>query len=228
MTENNDNRKDIDNKKRDVQKSPQNRQRIKRGCSREERNKGNNSVKIAMVILSVLLAGLILVYAYNIFWGSKKKSTESVKESVNENRPTDVLNNTIKETEKESIKETMDETVKESNKETIKESVKETLKESTNETQKETQRESQKEEVKETNQEADNGDYTKQEIPAYDKTVNISIDKIKSASEKELVDMIIRGELGYGWERLDLLQKAGLNPNHIGDLVNKRLKELGY
>ena len=58
--------------------------------------------------------------------------------------------------------------------------------------------------------------------------MNISIDTIRNASQSELVDMIIRGELGYGAERLDLLQKAGKDYYFYNDLVNKRLKELGF
>lgn len=40
--------------------------------------------------------------------------------------------------------------------------------------------------------------------------------------------MIIRGDLGYGAERQEILKNNGLDVEHINSLVNQRLKELGY
>ncbi len=184
-----------------------------------KRNSDNMAIKISMIILGILLIFVITLYAINIFSGNKEKP--SVKETEKE-----TIQETIKETEKETAKETEKETAKETEKETVKETVKETEKETVKETEKESQAEQTQEEQNQPVEEP--SEPSQIPVPEYEPTVNISIDTIRNASQSELVDMIIRGELGYGAERLDLLQKAGKDYNFYNNLVDQRLKELGY
>ena len=164
-----------------------------------KRNSDNMAIKISMIILGILLIFVITLYAINIFSGNKEKPS-------------------VKETEKETIQET----IKETEKETVKETEKETVKETEKESQAEQTQEEQNQPVEEPSEPS------QIPVPEYEPTVNISIDTIRNASQSELVDMIIRGELGYGAERLDLLQKAGKDYNFYNNLVDQRLKELGY
>ena len=172
-----------------------------------KRNSDNMAIKISMIILGILLIFVITLYAINIFSGNKEKPS-------------------VKETEKETIQETIKETEKETAKETEKETAKETEKETVKETEKESQAEQTQEEQNQPVEEP--SEPSQIPVPEYEPTVNISIDTIRNASQSELVDMIIRGELGYGAERLDLLQKAGKDYNFYNNLVDQRLKELGY
>ena len=183
-----------------------------------KKSSDNMVIKIAMIILGLLLVFVLTLYAVDIFTQGKKIDTnkETQKETISET-------SSEKETQKETLKET------ESEKETQRETVKETKDEK--ETLKETQAEQTKDEqTKDEQAQAEEEPTVPSQIPVpeYTPTVNISIDTIRNASQSELVDMIIRGELGYGAERLDLLQKAGKDYNFYIDLVNKRLKELGF
>lgn len=188
-----------------------------------KKSSDNMVIKIAMIILGLLLVFVLTLYAVDIFTQGKKIDTnkETQKETISET-------SSEKETQKETVKET------ESEKETQRETVKETKDEK--ETLKETQAEQTKDEQTKDEQTKDEQAQAEEEptepsqipVPEYTPTVNISIDTIRNASQSELVDMIIRGELGYGAERLDLLQKAGKDYYFYNDLVNKRLKELGF
>ena len=198
-----------------------------------KRNSDNMAIKISMIILGILLIFVITLYAINIFSGNKAKPSvrETEKETIKE---------TINETEKETAKETAKETEKETEKETAKETEKETEKETVKETEDEStghdeQNKPEQPEQPEQNQPEqpeqpveEPSEPSQIPVPDYEPTVNISIDTIRNASQSELVDMIIRGELGYGAERLDLLQKAGKDYNFYNNLVDQRLKELGY
>nr|WP_276940116.1 hypothetical protein [Helcococcus sueciensis] len=197
-----------------------------------KRNSDNMAIKISMIILGILLIFVITLYAINIFSGNKSKPSvrETEKETVKE---------TIKETEKETAKETEKETAKETEKETVEETEKETEKETVKETEAESEASGQEEQNKPEQPEQPEQNQPEQPVeepsepsqipvPDYEPTVNISIDTIRNASQSEIVDMIIRGELGYGAERLDLLQKAGKDYNFYNNLVDQRLKELGY
>lgn len=186
-----------------------------------KKNSDNMVIKIAMIILGLLLVFVLTLYAVNIF--TQGKTIETDKETQNE-----IMIES--ESENETQRETVNETVNERETETEKETVKET------ETERETQRETESE--RETQEEQTQDEQTQAEVeptepsqipvPEYTPTVNISIDTIRNASQSDLVDMIIRGELGYGAERLDLLQKAGKDYYYYNNLVNERLKELGY
>ena len=189
-----------------------------------KRNSDNMAIKISMIILGILLIFVITLYAINIFSGNKSKQSvrETEKETVKE---------TIKETEKETAKETEKETVEETEKETEKETVKETEAESEASGQEEQNKPEQPEQPEQNQPEQpveEPSEPSQIPVPDYEPTVNISIDTIRNASQSEIVDMIIRGELGYGAERLDLLQKAGKDYNFYNNLVDQRLKELGY
>lgn len=189
-----------------------------------KRNSDNMAIKISMIILGILLIFVITLYAINIFSGNKSKPSvrETEKETVKE---------TIKETEKETAKETEKETVEETEKETEKETVKETEAESEASGQEEQNKPEQPEQPEQNQPEQpveEPSEPSQIPVPDYEPTVNISIDTIRNASQSEIVDMIIRGELGYGAERLDLLQKAGKDYNFYNNLVDQRLKELGY
>ena len=182
-----------------------------------KRNSDNMAIKISMIILGILLIFVITLYAINIFSGNKAKPS-------------------VRETEKETIKETINETEKETAKETEKETEKETVKETEDEsTGQDEQNKPEQADQPEQNQPEqpeqpveEPSEPSQIPVPDYEPTVNISIDTIRNASQSELVDMIIRGELGYGAERLDLLQKAGKDYNFYNNLVDQRLKELGY
>lgn len=186
-----------------------------------KKNSDNMVIKIAMIILGLLLVFVLTLYAVNIF--TQGKTIETDKETQNE-----IMIES--ESENETQRETVNETETERETETEKETVKET------ETERETQRETESE--RETQEEQTQDEQTQAEVeptepsqipvPEYTPTVNISIDTIRNASQSDLVDMIIRGELGYGAERLDLLQKAGKDYYYYNNLVNERLKELGY
>lgn len=190
-----------------------------------KKNSDNMVIKIAMIILGLLLVFVLTLYAVNIF--TQGKTIETDKETQNEIM---IESESENETQRETVNETVNETETERETETEKETVKET------ETERETQRETESE--RETQEEQTQDEQTQAEVeptepsqipvPEYTPTVNISIDTIRNASQSDLVDMIIRGELGYGAERLDLLQKAGKDYYYYNNLVNERLKELGY
>ena len=193
-----------------------------------KRNSDNMAIKISMIILGILLIFVITLYAINIFSGNKSKPSvrETEKETVKE-----TIKETEKETEKETAKETEKETVEETEKETEKETVKETEAESEASGQEEQNKPEQPEQPEQNQPEQpveEPSEPSQIPVPDYEPTVNISIDTIRNASQSEIVDMIIRGELGYGAERLDLLQKAGKDYNFYNNLVDQRLKELGY
>lgn len=182
-----------------------------------KKNSDNMVIKIAMIILGLLLVFVLTLYAVNIF--TQGKTIETDKETQNE-----IMIES--ESENETQRETVNETVNERETETEKETVKETETERETESERETQEEQTQDE--QTQAEVEPTEPSQIPVPEYTPTVNISIDTIRNASQSDLVDMIIRGELGYGAERLDLLQKAGKDYYYYNNLVNERLKELGY
>ena len=204
------------------------------GYNRRPRNdeSDNKLIKIIMIVLALLLVGTISVYAIKLLFTEKPNST--VVDSQKE---------TTLETKDESSKETKEETRKETEKETVKETEKETVKETEKETVKETEKETVKETEKETERPSDSGNqnnqssqvdqnklknFTPVKVGSYKSTAKVTVSQIQNANIDQVIDMIIQGKLGYGWERVDLLQKAGLNPEYVSSLVNNKLKQLGY
>lgn len=185
-----------------------------------KKNSDNMVIKIAMIILGLLLVFVLTLYAVDIF--TQGKTIETNKETQNE---------TMIESKKETQKETVNETEKETEKEKETESEKEKETEKETESERETQAEQTQAEQTQDQQiqsEVEPEQPSQIPVPEYTPTVNISIDTIRNASQSDLVDMIIRGELGYGAERLDLLQKAGKDYYYYTNLVDEKLKELGY
>ncbi|WP_311488130.1 hypothetical protein [uncultured Helcococcus sp.] len=204
------------------------------GYSRRPRREepDNKLIKIIMLILALLLVGAISVYAIKLLFTEKPNST--VVDSQQETR-LETKDESKRETQKETVKETEKETVKETQEETRKETEKETIKETEKETKKETEREVERpsDSGNQNNQssQVDQNklkNFTPVKVGSYKSTATVTVSQIQNANIDQLVDMIIQGKLGYGWERVDLLQKAGLNPEYVSSLVNAKLKKLGY
>ena len=212
------------------------------GYSRRPRREepDNKLIKIIMLVLALLLVGTISVYAIKLLFSEKPNST--VVDSQHETR-LETKDESKRETQEETRKETEKETVKETEKETVKETQEETRKETEKETIKETEKETKKETEREVERPIDSGNqnnqssqvdqnklknFTPVKVGSYKSTATVTVSQIQNASVDQLVDMIIQGKLGYGWERVDLLQKAGLNPEYVSSLVNAKLKKLGY
>lgn len=188
------------------------------GYNRRPRNdeSDNKLIKIIMIVLALLLVGTISVYAIKLLFTEKPNST--VVDSQKE---------TTLETKDESSKETKEETRKETEKETVKETEKETVKE----TEKETERPSDSGNQNNQSSQVDQNklkNFTPVKVGSYKSTAKVTVSQIQNANIDQVIDMIIQGKLGYGWERVDLLQKAGLNPEYVSSLVNNKLKQLGY
>ena len=232
----NENRPNNDNQETRRQRRP--RPDREAGYNRRQRREepDNKLIKIIMLILALLLVGSISVYAIKLLFTEKPNST--VVDSQQETRL---------ETKDESSRETQEETRKETERETEKETVKETQEETRKETEKETVKETERETKKETEREVerpgDSGNqnnqssqvdqnklknFTPVKVGSYKSTATVTVSQIQNANIDQLTDMIIQGKLGYGWERVDLLQKAGLNPEYVSSLVNNKLKQLGY
>lgn len=225
-------------------------ERQSRMKSQDERQSesSNNIIRIAMFVFAILLLFVVIFYAMRLFGGSNDEpNTPEVIDSTDENGqdPTDVLDNTVEETntesDMESIGDSTDETATESESEseteaeteaeTSAETGAETEAETQAETESETEAETEAETQAETEAETTNDsrtNFTPVEVGAYESTARASVADIQSATDAELVEMIIQGELGYGWERVDLLQKAGINPDYMSALVTQRMRELGY
>lgn len=200
-----------------------------------------NYVMIALIVLLVIaLIGYILA---SIFMkGDKNKVTESKKESVSESidenkKPLNTISESEKETETESENETETET--ETERETETETEVETETETEVETETETETEAEPEPAPETetepeptpDAEIDRGNYSGNVVRQGNRTQDnpyaaiASDEEIRNASDAELVDMIIRGDLGYGKERVDILNLHGIDVNHISNLVNQKLAQ---
>lgn len=190
----------------------------------ENRNRRPNRRKndVLMNYIMLGLVGLLLIFL--VFYIIKTVASFGNKVSIKPESKNETLNESIRETRDESIKETGRETsletIDESMKETVKETVEETIKETTIETSEETIRETEtRREVK-----MPTPDRSRR---ANDKNAAIyTASQIKDLPQDILVDMIIKGDLGYGAERKKILEDAGFNYKKINEAVNKKLKEM--
>ena len=181
----------------------------------DDRGRKPNRRKNDTLINYIMMGLVALLTIFLIFYIIKSVASIGGSKSLNQE--------TQQETQKETQKETRKETQREKDKETKKETEKETQKE----TEKETQKETQKETEKETETESNNV-----ELPTPDKSrrqndPNAAVytaAQIKNLPESVLVDMIIAGDLGYGKERLDIINEAGLDYDELHRAVNRKLQ----
>src|SRR5574344_963510 len=191
----NENRPNNDNQETRRQRRP--RPDREGGYNRRPRNdeSDNKLIKIVMIVLALLLVGTISVYAIKLLFTEKPNST--VVDSQQE---------TKLETKDESRLETQEETRKETEKETVKETEKETERPSDSGNQNNESSQVDQSKLK---------NFTPVKVGSYKSTATVTVSQIQNANIDQLTDMIIQGKLGYGWERVDLLQKAGLNPEYV-------------
>ena len=201
-----------------------------------------NYIMIALICLLILALIGFIISSLFAGGGDKNKNNETTMETTAEEAP---AINTIGETSAEETQAETSQEVKETEKETQSETTKEEVQteaetavevETKKETQAEVRVETEAETKKETQAEtqtqtterkpvntANNVQRKNNRTQANPYAAIASDAQIQKASDAELVDMIIRGDLGYGAERRDILLKNGIDPDYMSNLVSKKL-----
>ncbi|MFL8951309.1 hypothetical protein [Helcococcus kunzii] len=209
---------------------------------RPKKRKNDSLINYIMIALIILLVFTLIVYvAATVLNIGKNNKTDANKKAVIESSDEDKRElNTIAESESEKETEGEKETLKETETKKETESEKETVLETESEKETQPEPDTQEEVAPDTQEETTNtntgdkvkrgnysgnvdrrGNRTKQNPYAAIATD----EQIRNASDSELVDMIIKGDLGYGQERLDILNLHGIDVEHISRLVNQKLAQ---